>query len=103
MHQGSSLRNFLRLYYQRGWQIHLKIPFFSQGHDDWTRRYSVLKYQDSERRQQRAGHLGRVAVPVPCLSMLNTYGAGAGVRLILTGLIIITVILLASRRDAGGR
>jgi len=37
------------------------------------------------------------------VSMLNTYGAGAGVRLILTGLIIITVILLASRRDAGGR
>jgi ribose transport system permease protein len=29
------------------------------------------------------------------VSMLNTYGAGAGVRLILTGLIIISVILLA--------
>jgi ribose transport system permease protein len=31
------------------------------------------------------------------VSMLNTYGFGAGVRLILTGLIIITVILLASK------
>jgi ribose transport system permease protein len=31
------------------------------------------------------------------VSMLNTYGFGAGVRLILTGLIIMTVILLASR------
>ncbi len=30
------------------------------------------------------------------VSMLNTYGFGAGVRLILTGLIIIAVILLAS-------
>ncbi len=33
------------------------------------------------------------------VSMLNTYGLGAGVRLILTGLIILTVILVAS----GGR
>lgn len=31
------------------------------------------------------------------VSMLNTYGFGAGIRLILTGLIIITVILVASR------
>jgi len=31
------------------------------------------------------------------VSMLNTYGLGAGYRLISTGLIIITVILLASR------
>ncbi|UHS58485.1 ABC transporter permease [Agrobacterium vaccinii] len=30
------------------------------------------------------------------VSMLNTYGFGAGIRLILTGLIIISVILLAS-------
>jgi len=32
------------------------------------------------------------------VSMLNTYGLGAGVRLIMTGVIIITVILLASGR-----
>lgn len=32
------------------------------------------------------------------VSMLNTYGLGAGVRLILTGLIIIAVILVASGR-----
>ena len=32
------------------------------------------------------------------VSMLNTYGLGAGVRLIMTGAIIITVILLASGR-----
>lgn len=32
------------------------------------------------------------------VSMLNTYGFGAGVRLILTGLIIIAVILVASGR-----
>jgi ribose transport system permease protein len=39
------------------------------------------------------------------VSMLNTYGAVAGVRLILTGLIIISVILLASGRGTrlGGR
>ncbi len=37
------------------------------------------------------------------VSMLNTYGFGAGVRLILTGLIIITVILLASRKPGHGR
>lgn len=37
------------------------------------------------------------------VSMLNTYGLGAGVRLIMTGLIIITVILLASGRKAGAR
>ncbi len=30
------------------------------------------------------------------VSMLNTYGFGAGARLILTGLIIISVIFLAS-------
>ncbi|NCO21816.1 MAG: ABC transporter permease [Rhodobacterales bacterium] len=34
------------------------------------------------------------------VSMLNTYGFGAGFRLILTGLIIITVILAASGRQA---
>ena len=33
------------------------------------------------------------------VSMLNTYGFGAGFRLISTGLIIIAVILLASRRS----
>ena len=32
------------------------------------------------------------------VSMLNTYGASAGVRLLLTGLIIIAVIIAASRR-----
>jgi ribose transport system permease protein len=32
------------------------------------------------------------------VSMLNTYGASAGVRLVLTGLIIIAVIVAASRR-----
>ena len=37
------------------------------------------------------------------VSMLNTYGFGAGIRLILTGLIIITVILLASRPQGGLR
>lgn len=37
------------------------------------------------------------------VSMLNTYGLGAGVRLIMTGVIIIAVILLASGRKAGGR
>lgn len=34
------------------------------------------------------------------VSMLNTYGFGAGARLILTGFIIITVILLAGGRSA---
>ncbi len=37
------------------------------------------------------------------VSMLNTYGFGAGIRLILTGFIIIAVILLAGGRPAGGR
>lgn len=37
------------------------------------------------------------------VSMLNTYGFGAGVRLILTGAIIIAVILAASGRAAPGR
>ena len=37
------------------------------------------------------------------VSMLNTYGVGAGVRLIMTGAIIITVILLASGRNAAIR
>jgi ribose transport system permease protein len=37
------------------------------------------------------------------VSMLNTYGAAAGVRLILTGLIIIAVILVASGRNAAAR
>lgn len=37
------------------------------------------------------------------VSMLNTYGADAGVRLILTGLIIIAVILLASGRSPNTR
>lgn len=35
------------------------------------------------------------------VSMLNTYGASAGVRLLLTGLIIIAVIIAASRRPTG--
>lgn len=35
------------------------------------------------------------------VSMLNTYGFGAGFRLILTGLIIIAVILLAGGRQSG--
>jgi ribose transport system permease protein len=35
--------------------------------------------------------------------MLNTYGLGAGVRLIMTGAIIIAVILLASGRNLGTR
>jgi ribose transport system permease protein len=34
------------------------------------------------------------------VSMLNTYGFGAGFRLILTGLIIIVVILLAGGRQS---
>lgn len=34
------------------------------------------------------------------VSMLNTYGASAGVRLLLTGIIIIAVIVAASRRAA---
>ncbi|MDF2097053.1 ABC transporter permease [Aquibaculum arenosum] len=33
------------------------------------------------------------------VSMLNTYGLGAGFRMIMTGVIIIAVILLASRRQ----
>lgn len=37
------------------------------------------------------------------VSMLNTYGFGAGFRLILTGLIIISVILLASGRNSTSR
>ena len=37
------------------------------------------------------------------VSMLNTYGFGAGFRLISTGLIIIGVILLASGRQVGAR
>jgi len=37
------------------------------------------------------------------VSMLNTYGAGAGFRLIATGLIIIAVILLASGRQGAAR
>lgn len=37
------------------------------------------------------------------VSMLNTYGFGAGVRLIMTGLIIIGVILVASGRQGGAR
>jgi ribose transport system permease protein len=37
------------------------------------------------------------------VSMLNTYGLGAGIRLIMTGLIIISVILLAGGRQLGGR
>ena len=37
------------------------------------------------------------------VSMLNTYGFGAGVRLILTGAIIIAVILAASGRTTPGR
>lgn len=37
------------------------------------------------------------------VSMLNTYGAGAGIRLILTGVIIIAVIMLAGGRTLGKR
>lgn len=37
------------------------------------------------------------------VSMLNTYGFGAGPRLILTGFIIIAVILVAGGRPVGGR
>lgn len=37
------------------------------------------------------------------VSMLNTYGLGAGFRLILTGLIIISVILVASGRNRANR
>ena len=37
------------------------------------------------------------------VSMLNTYGLGAGVRLIMTGLIIIGVIMLAGGRQPGAR
>lgn len=37
------------------------------------------------------------------VSMLNTYGADAGIRLMLTGLIIITVILMAGGRPLKGR
>ena len=37
------------------------------------------------------------------VSMLNTYGFGAGVRLILTGLIIIAVILVARGKPQGAR
>ena len=37
------------------------------------------------------------------VSMLNTYGLGAGIRLIMTGLIIISVIMLAGGRRAGMR
>jgi ribose transport system permease protein len=37
------------------------------------------------------------------VSMLNTYGLGAGVRLIMTGVIIIMVILVASGRKPGAR
>ncbi len=37
------------------------------------------------------------------VSMLNTYGFGAGPRLVLTGLIIIAVILVAGGRPTGGR
>lgn len=34
------------------------------------------------------------------VSMLNTYGLGAGIRLVMTGLIIISVIIVASGRGA---
>ena len=37
------------------------------------------------------------------VSMLNTYGFGAGIRLILTGVIIIAVIMLAGGRTVGRR
>jgi ribose transport system permease protein len=37
------------------------------------------------------------------VSMLNTYGLGAGIRLIMTGLIIIIVIMLAGGRQPGMR
>jgi ribose transport system permease protein len=35
--------------------------------------------------------------------MLNTYGVDAGIRLIMTGLIIISFIMLAGGRRAGMR
>ena len=34
------------------------------------------------------------------VSMLNTYGLGAGVRLIMTGAIIIAIVAAASGREA---
>jgi ribose transport system permease protein len=37
------------------------------------------------------------------VSMLNTYGAGAGIRLIMTGLIIIAVIVVAGGRNPNQR
>lgn len=37
------------------------------------------------------------------VSMLNTYGAGAGIRLIMTGLIIIAVIVIAGGRNPNQR
>jgi ribose transport system permease protein len=37
------------------------------------------------------------------VSMLNTYGLGAGIRLIMTGLIIISVIMLAGGRQPDAR
>ena len=37
------------------------------------------------------------------VAMLNSFGLDAGYRLILTGLIIISVIVVASGRDAGRR
>lgn len=37
------------------------------------------------------------------VSMLNTYGLGAGIRLFMTGAIIISVIMLAGGRQPGGR
>lgn len=35
------------------------------------------------------------------VSMLNSYGLGAGVRLVLTGVIIVTVVVAASKRKQG--
>jgi ribose transport system permease protein len=37
------------------------------------------------------------------VSMLNTYGAGAGIRLIMTGLMIIAVIVVAGGRNPNQR
>ena len=36
------------------------------------------------------------------VSMLNSYGAGAGVRMVLTGFIIIAIVIAASRKRARG-
>ncbi|PDT44341.1 ABC transporter permease [Sinorhizobium fredii] len=49
------------------------------------------------------GILGASLFMFLVVSMLNTYGLGAGIRLIMTGLIIIGVIMLAGGRQTGVR